>query len=384
MTTAQRSEPWVGRLTAARVSPPTRRSLLKGALAYRWLTIAWALGVYSWEVWWRQRSESGENVAHPIVGFVLVAAAVALTAALTALYRIDPDLLLRPFPVLAEIAIGTIMLLADTWVFGSTDHPQTIPSVWVVGAVASVAIAGGRRAAVITGAGMGLARYLGLVPIAGLTESAFRGLSTMVLLAVSGWVIGYMLRRLAETDRYISAYRAREEVARTLHDGVLQTLAVIQRRSDDPELVTLARSQEHELREYLFGATSVETDLASALRAAARRAEERYDLKVQVVAAPDLPAGSDDLIHKVSGAVGEALTNAAKHGEALNATVYAEPAEDGSIFVSVKDDGRGFDTATMVEGEGVSRSIRGRMDEIGGRVEIDGRPGRGTEVRMWV
>ncbi|MDH3681986.1 MAG: ATP-binding protein [Acidimicrobiia bacterium] len=384
MTAAIRSEPRLGRFTAARVSPPTRRSLLKGLLAYRWLTLAWALGVFSWEVWWRHRYDWAESVAHPFVGLALGGAAVALTASLTALYQIDPDLLLRPLPVIAEIAIGTVMLLADTWIFGSTDHPQTLPSVWVVGAVASVAIAGGRRAAVVTGAGMGLARYVGLVPIAGVTESAFRGLSTMVLLAVSGWVIGYMLRRLAETDRFISAYRAREEVARTLHDGVLQTLAVIQRRSDDAELVALARGQEHELREYLFGTASVDADLASGLRAAAHRAEERYGLRVQVVVAPDLPAGSEDVIHRVTGAVGEALTNAAKHGEAATATVYAEPTDHGSIFLSVKDDGRGFDADQMIEGEGVSRSIRGRMAEIGGRVEIDGRPGRGTEVRMWV
>jgi signal transduction histidine kinase len=206
----------------------------------------------------------------------------------------------------------------------------------------------------------------------------------MVLLAVSGWVIGYMLRRLAETDRYISAFRAREEVARTLHDGVLQTLAVIQRRSTDDELVALARSQEHELRDYLFGSSAVEEDLAAGLRSAARRAEQRYGIRVQVVAAPDLPNGSQETIQRITAAVGEALTNAAKHGDARSATVYAEPEGDGSVFVSVKDDGDGFDQNTVVEGEGLSRSIRGRMAEVGGRVEVDGRPGRGTEVRMWL
>ncbi len=385
MNAAIRPEARLGRLTAARISPPTRRSMLKGALAYRWLTIIWATSVFTWEFWWRRgTADPLDNVAHPLVGFLLAAAAIGLTAFLTIQFQIDPDRLVRPVVVFSEIAIGTIMLLADTWVFGSSDHPQTLPSIWVVGAVASVAIAGGRRAAVITGAGMGLARYVGLIPFAGFSESAFRGLSTMVLLAVSGWVIGYMLRRLAETDRSISAYRAREEVARTLHDGVLQTLAVIQRRSSDDELVSLARSQEHELREYLFGATSVEADLASGLRGAARRAEQRYGLRVQVVAAPDLPDGSPEVIHGVTGAVGEALTNAAKHGRADGATIYAEPHDDDAVFVSVKDDGSGFDTASVTEGEGLTRSIRGRIAEMGGRVEVDGRPGRGTEVRMWV
>ena len=85
----------------------------------------------------------------------------------------------------------------------------------------------------------------------------------------------------------------------------------------------------------------------------------------------------------MAGAVGEALTNAAKHGDAGHATVYVE--QDGDIvFVSVKDDGRGFDPAATVEGVGMERSIRGRMAEAGGRVEIDGNPGHGTEVRFWV
>lgn len=375
------------RLTAVRLSPPTRLSLLRGLLAYRWLTLTWAAGVFAWEVW-NRRSSAQLAVAHPLVGFALLAAAGALTASFTLLYRRDPDQLLRPKAIFSEIGVGTIMLLADTWVFGSADHPQTLPSVWVVAAVAGVAVAGGRRAAVTTGLGIGFARWVGLLTVTGSPGSSFAGLATMVLLGVSGWVLGYLLYRLQEAEWSISAYRAREEVARTLHDGVLQTLAVIQRRSDDQELVTLARSQESELRHYLFDRSPTEgfagNDLASGLRAAALRAEQRYRLRVQVVLAPDLPEGQATLNDRLTAAVGEALTNAAKHGEAATATVFAEPSENAGVFVSVKDDGNGFDPAGVAEGEGLSRSIRGRLIEVGGRVEVDSRPGRGAEVRMWI
>ncbi|MEZ5407817.1 MAG: ATP-binding protein [Acidimicrobiales bacterium] len=389
------------RLTAARVSPPTRGSLLKGLLAYRWLTVAWAAAVYA-GVQLTRRGQA-DAVAHPAVGYALVAAAVAFTSGLSLAYRRRPGRLVEPAVVLAEIGLGTAMLLADNWVHGSIDHPNTLPSVWVVGAVGAVAVAGGRRAAVVTGAGMGLARLVGLLPYASWGRAVFTGASTVILLSVSGWVMGYLLHRLAEADRSISAYRAREEVARTLHDGVLQTLAVIQRRSADAELVTLARAQERELRDYLFGSAASaagpgfgpgagaggrpvdEDDLGAGLRAAARRAEERYGLVVQVVLAPDLPPSAPGgVAPRVAAAVGEALTNAAKHGSASRATVYAEPTDDGGLFVSVKDDGAGFDPATVVEGQGLTRSIRGRLAEVGGRVEIDSRPGRGAEIRLLV
>jgi signal transduction histidine kinase len=87
------------------------------------------------------------------------------------------------------------------------------------------------------------------------------------------------------------------------------------------------------------------------------------------------------VVDALAGAVSEALANAGKHGDATVVTVYAEP-EGDAVFCSVKDDGHGFDGAP--EGIGLSRSVRGRIAEVGGRVEVDGNPGRGTEVRLWV
>jgi signal transduction histidine kinase len=167
----------------------------------------------------------------------------------------------------------------------------------------------------------------------------------------------------------------------------------VQRRSDDAELVSLAREQEHDLREYLFGAdlstrplTAGRTERAGVgptLRAAAARVERTQGLRTQVVLADD-PVVADEVARALGGAVTEALTNAAKHGGARSATVYVEADEDGGVFCSVKDDGAGFDPSTTEEGVGVTRSIRGRIAEVEGRVELDGRPGRGAEVRMWL
>lgn len=84
--------------------------------------------------------------------------------------------------------------------------------------------------------------------------------AAVVMLA--GGVVGYAVVKLREAERRISKVQAREEVARSLHDGVLQTLAVVQQRATDPDLSRLAREQERELRELL-----------SAMEAGGRRAE---------------------------------------------------------------------------------------------------------------
>jgi signal transduction histidine kinase len=58
--------------------------------------------------------------------------------------------------------------------------------------------------------------------------------------------------------------------------------------------------------------------------------------------------------------------------------------DEHGLFCSVKDDGCGFDPATTPEGVGLSRSIRGRIEEAGGRVEVAAASGSGTEVRLWL
>ncbi len=378
----------LGQLNGPRISPPTRATLLRGILAFRWLVGIWMTVVFLWEIWDRGRSDRVLDVAHPVAGILLLACALSVTGWLTVRYRRDVEALVLPTPVLVEIAVGAVLLFLDTWVYGSV-HSQALPTIWPVAVIFTVAIAAGTRPAVATGVGLGLARYLGwlIFPFPDVISPwSLSRIASIVLFGVAGWVAGYLLSQQEAADREISTFRAREEVARTLHDGVLQTLAVIQRRSDDADLVTLARTQELELREYLFGTVKVDADIASALRAAARRAEQRYGLTVQVVCAPDLPPGSPDSIHALGSAVGEVLNNAVKHGGADKVTVYAEPTDDKvpSIFVSVKDNGAGFDPATVTEGQGLRRSVRGRIADVGGRVEIDGHPGRGAEVRMWV
>ena len=209
--------------------------------------------------------------------------------------------------------------------------------------------------------------------------------STLVLFVIAGTLAGFAVQRLRRAERAVSTVEAREEVARTLHDGVLQTLAIVQRRSGDDEVVRLARSQERELREYLFGSgvAAGGGDLGAGLRATAARVGERDGTDVRVVVAPDLPAVAPVVVDAICGAVGEACTNAAKHGDAGRIVVYVEPAE-GALRCSVKDDGCGFDHEVVGEGFGITQSVRARIAVVGGTAEIHGNPGRGCEVLLSV
>ncbi len=355
-------------------------------MVFRWLSFAWAAGVFGYEVYDRNvRSNLKTDVARPIAGLLIFAAVFVFLAVLTRLYWTKPDTAMRPFWIFGEIGLATLLFLADIWVYGSPDHAQALPTVWPVAVIATVALAGGQSAAVMTGFGMGVARYIGWLPY-GESSLSLTRTSSLVLLMIAGWSAGYLFQRLEAADLEISGFRAREEVARTLHDGVLQTLAVIQRRSDDTELVQLARHQEQELRDYLFSGSAEPGDLATELRSIARSAEALHGFRVQVVCAPDLPTGTPGQTGAIVGAVTEALNNVGKHAAASSVVIYAEPDfdDDDVVFVSVKDDGVGFATDTPQTGEGLQRSIRDRIEEQGGRTEITSGAGRGTEVQVWL
>ena len=169
-----------------------------------------------------------------------------------------------------------------------------------------------------------------------------------------------------------------------LHDSVLQTLTLMQKRADDPrEVAALARRQERELRDWLAGDGMREADasFAAALRAVAEQVEDDHRIAIEVVVVGDRDL--DERAQAVLGAAGEALLNAAKHaGESGPIRVYAE-VSDSQIEAFVRDRGPGFEPASVpADRRGVRESIVGRMERAGGRAEVRSIPGVGTEVSL--
>lgn len=332
-----------------------------------------------------------DQYAHPR-GAWLVLAAMAGWTLLMSLHE-------RPGPLLrgADLAVAVLAVLST----GVLDDPeriragaQTLPSIWVASAVLGWAVAGGWVHGLVAAL---IVSAAGLVVVQGrLTPST---VNNIVLLVLAGAIVGYAAqlyrrgrRELALAVGVEAAGRERERLARDIHDSVLQVLAYVQRRGleiggEAAELGLLAGEQEARLRSLVAVGPSKqivpetgEQDLRPALTALS-------GVKVVVSAPADpvlLPA---EQASALLGAVGEALANVRRHaGPQAGAWVFLED-EDGTVTVTVRDDGNGMSAGRLEEAAaqgrlGVASSIIGRITEVGGEVSVTSQPGEGTEVEM--
>jgi signal transduction histidine kinase len=375
------------------------RSVLRGLGVFRWAAWVWMATVLVL---------ARRALVAPALAIALVLAALAVTVWITLRLRRDEAAVCSPRVVGAEVAVALALQVADGFVYRAPhvfQPEQPLGVAWPTAAVLSTGVAFGPWVGAGAGAAMGVGRAVSSILnvgeqpdavdfVVGLTPQQTLSLvTTTILFALAGGVAGYATRlireaetRITRAERQLADAQAREEVARQLHDGVLQTLAVVERRTDDQQLAALARDQERELRAYLSGTSGQVVGrgaLADALRHVARRTERAFDLRVEVLVPDDLPELARPTVEGLAGAVGEALNNAGKHSGAGRVVVYVEPVDEG-VFCSVRDDGHGFDPDRVREGVGLPRSIRARIEELGGRVELDASPGQGTEVRMWL
>jgi phage shock protein PspC (stress-responsive transcriptional regulator) len=212
-----------------------------------------------------------------------------------------------------------------------------------------------------------------------ITAAALTGAGFM---AIFGPWVSSLVRDLGEERRNRIRADERTDVAAHLHDSVLQTLALIQRTDDPKRMVTLARAQERDLRNWLYNPETegVEVGLRQALESTASDVEGMHDVPVEVVVVGDMPLS--DRGAAMVAAAGEAITNAAKHSGADKVSVFSEVRDDvAEIFVT--DQGAGFDVESIPSGRhGIKDSLIARMKRHGGESEITSEPGEGTEVRL--
>jgi signal transduction histidine kinase len=292
--------------------------------------------------------------------------------------------------VVADLVVALAALASTAWVKDPGYH-ATVPGFWVMGAMLAWAIHwrlyGGVVAAVLLSVDDFLTRHY-------LDETVYGNLFLLVLGgAIVGLMVDSLLRSAARTavaERVAAAATERTRLSRAVHDGVLQVLALVQRRgselgSEGAELARLAGEQEAALRALIRQQDAVDltpglVDLVGELSALERRAG------VSLAA----PSGGV-LVQRAASAeivavVAACLDNVVAHvGPTAPAWILLEETSD-QLLISVRDDGPGIPEGRLEEAArqgrlGVSSSIRGRILELGGTATVTTGPG-GTEWEL--
>ncbi|MGI5168690.1 MacS family sensor histidine kinase [Spirillospora sp. CA-253888] len=352
--------------------------------------------------------------ADQAAGWTVLGVMVAWTAYATFAYA-RPER--RAWPMLAaDMTVALGCLLATAWVettYGLQTGRPTLPVSWVAAAVLAWAVVGGKRLGIAAAAILAAGNVL-LHAIAG-TKGNASTLNGVVLLFLAGLVVGHVVKlamdaeaRLARAVELEAATRERERLARGIHDSVLQVLAMVQRRGGElggeaAELGRLAGEQEAALRAMIGtgnAAPRVPAPRPSRGRAAEGPPPADTDLRplltshgstTVTVSTPATPVTlPGDAAREVAAAVAAALDNVRLHcGDTARAWVLLEDDGAGGVTVSVRDDGPGMPAGRLDEAAaagrlGVAQSIRGRIRDLGGTVEIHSSPGEGTEIEMTV
>ena len=207
----------------------------------------------------------------------------------------------------------------------------------------------------------------------------------------------------ARADRAAASEEIRRALARELHDRVAQTLTTMLIELENfkveqtgrqsalrqlDELQDSTRDVLANLRHVLFelrGESGTEDGLVEGVRALIARFEERTHVKVELSISPSWPAHlRTQASMNMYRIVDEALTNARLHSGATMVEVALRLARDKHLAIEIKDDGRGADEELgRAAGMGVL-GMRERVVILGGILEVDTGPGRGTTVRAMI
>ncbi len=381
---------------------PGSRGLWLGILVYRWISLAWMttqavtlvrfrwtalawvvlVTVIVWNIWW-----------------TLARAWLNATARWIDL-AISASLLL--FSGLVQVEKDVI----SDHPFFATAYPAT--SAMTIGAASGPI--GGLVSAGVLSAALAMSRPLN--GVSSLTAGQLAGLvNGIVYYLAAGAAIGLGARVLARSSAQVQVAQRelirereraarlaeRESIGRQIHDSVLQALALVNKRgrelaalpsvagSEVARLAEMADEQERALRALVQREPDEAPEGAVGLRTVLQASGFGVSGVPVVVTTVDpvwLPSTS---VEELSAAVHQALDNVVRHANASQAFVFGE-SEGNDVLVTIRDDGVGFEydeERLRREGKlGVLRSMKGRIEDLGGSMRLRSAPGRGTEVEF--
>lgn len=347
-----------------------------------------------------------------------LAAAALLVVGAWNLYLTKSGVPIRGRVLAADIAVSAALLIVSGIVMpeglvgrGPALLSLTYPFAPVLTAGSAYGPLAGGVTGLVMGAGHVLVREINGVPLNALElQRAWPAAVGYMLLGLLFGIVSNLLQRSADEAHRATAeaialrerearLAERESMAREIHDSVLQVLALIHKRGKQlaetgspssaqvMELAEMARDQEAALRGLILREPEKgplgEASLRTALEAAARSVRE-INVSVSSVGPVWL---SGETLEELVAAVKEALANVVEHARATKAAIFADE-QDGLVQVTVRDDGVGFEfdeARFRAEGKfGVLKSMRGRIEALGGQMKIESGPGAGTEIEFQV
>ncbi|YCK34836.1 sensor histidine kinase [Actinomadura sp. ATCC 39365] len=387
------------------------------------------------------RAPGRERLLHVALGYGLLAISVVAAAVMgdppqggNALAAAAPWIV-APWPVLA--AVAAVWLAAVPWLHSRRHRPAVlvVPYYVLLVGLAAALVAG--NPAFVVFASLGYPLAVALLPtrlvMAGVTLTAVvvvvaqagpgapAGLFTVaggiaVPLALAGWYVSAesdrrrrligelrtamdenadLHARLLHQARRAGVLDERQRVAGEIHDTVAQDLAALigklgaagratdeaDRRRHLDQAARLARQSLAETRRTVRALSPgplEDSGLPDALGRMARSwaATAGVGLAVEITGTPvALSADVEATLFRIAQ---EALANVAKHADATR-TALTLSYTDEVVMLDIRDDGRGFVPQEAAEGFGVE-GMRRRARAVGGTLEVESEPGRGSAV----
>lgn len=358
--------------------------LWRASQAFRLITLVYAISYQAATV---------DNYTNPRLSWFLVAL-MAVWSGASALMLARASLP-RCQVVLADQVI-VIALMASTRLVADYEWystRQTLPTtLWATNAVISAAILLGPKGGIASGVAMSVVSAL----VRDRFDSDLWSDATAPVLLSAGLALGLAsntARRAHEELRRAALSAAiteeRERLARQVHDGVLQVLALVRRRGLEiggpaAELAELAGEQEVALRVLISEQAAPRDDHTGSIVDVRALLRTQAGTSISVSTPADPVLVESDVAEELAAVVATALSNVELHaGADAKAYVLLEDV-DGELIVSIRDDGRGIPAGRLAAAEaegrmGVSKSILGRVESLGGTAILDTDEGEGTE-----
>jgi signal transduction histidine kinase len=359
----------------------------RGVTAFRILTLAYAAALIL---------RDHDAYRYPAAGLLVLGVMVCWTLATAVAYA-------RPagrtrWLMAADLVIAGALVISTRWI----DSPAridagvaTLPAFWSAAPVLAWAVAEGPWVGFAAGlaiAGADMIEHQQLEP-----ANTF---ADVVLLLIAGGLVGYVVRLGVAAEQAASraagreaAVAERERLARSIHDSVLQVLALISSRGrslggEAAELGWLAAEQEAALRALVTGAGAADLTDGGLLdiRAVAQRLADART----TVSCPATPVLLPEPTAQALGAAAAAAVDNVRRHAGPDARCWVLLEDDAvAVMLTVRDDGCGIAAGRLAEAAaagrlGVVQSIVGRLESIGGTASVVSELGDGTEVELRV